>query len=95
MKQIVEFSNDEQTQVLNRILSKNKDKYSLYDIFDVDVDNWVMDIINFNFFNVSGDKQKYFDECLENLYSLMVLNLIGILLTGFKKNLCNGLIRKG
>lgn len=43
---------------------------SLYDIFDVDVDNWVMDIINFNFFNVSGDKQKYFDECLENLYSV-------------------------
>ena len=34
MKQIVEFSSDEQTQVLNRILSKNKDKYSLYDIFE-------------------------------------------------------------
>ena len=34
MKQIVEFSNDEQTQVLNRILSKDKDKYSLYDIFE-------------------------------------------------------------
>ena len=33
MKQIVEFSSDEQTQVLNRILSKDKDKYSLYDIF--------------------------------------------------------------
>ena len=33
MKQIVEFSNDEQTQILNRILSNNKDKYSLYDIF--------------------------------------------------------------
>ena len=43
---------------------------SLYDIFDVDIDNWIMDIINFNFFNVSGDKQKYFDECLENLYSV-------------------------
>lgn len=34
MKQIVEFSSDEQTQVLNRILSKDKDKYSLYDIFE-------------------------------------------------------------
>ena len=34
MKHIVEFSSDEQTQVLNRILSKNKDKYSLYDIFE-------------------------------------------------------------
>ena len=34
MKQIVEFSSSEQTQVLNRILSKNKDKYSLYDIFE-------------------------------------------------------------
>ena len=33
MKQIVEFSNDEQTQILNRILSNDKDKYSLYDIF--------------------------------------------------------------
>lgn len=33
MKQIVEFSSDEQTKVLNRILSKDKDKYSLYDIF--------------------------------------------------------------
>ena len=33
MKHIVEFSSDEQTQVLNRILSKDKDKYSLYDIF--------------------------------------------------------------
>ena len=34
MKQIVEFSSSEQTQVLNRILSKDKDKYSLYDIFE-------------------------------------------------------------
>lgn len=34
MKQIVEFSSDEQTKVLNRILSKDKDKYSLYDIFE-------------------------------------------------------------
>lgn len=33
MKQIVEFSSDKQTQILNRILSNNKDKYSLYDIF--------------------------------------------------------------
>ena len=33
MKQIVEFSNDEQTHILNRILSNDKDKYSLYDIF--------------------------------------------------------------
>lgn len=33
MKQIVEFSSDEQTQILNRILSNDKDKYSLYDIF--------------------------------------------------------------
>lgn len=34
MKQIVEFSSDEQTKTLNRILSKDKDKYSLYDIFE-------------------------------------------------------------
>ena len=34
MKHIVEFSNDEQTQILNRILSNDKDKYSLYDIFE-------------------------------------------------------------
>ena len=34
MKQIVEFSSDEQTKVLNRILLKDKDKYSLYDIFE-------------------------------------------------------------
>ena len=33
MKQIVEFSSNEQTQTLNRILSNDKDKYSLYDIF--------------------------------------------------------------
>lgn len=33
MKQIVEFSSDKQTQILNRILSNDKDKYSLYDIF--------------------------------------------------------------
>ncbi len=34
MKQIVEFSSEEQTETLNRILSKDKDKYSLYDIFE-------------------------------------------------------------
>ena len=34
MKHIVEISSYEQTQVLNRILSKDKDKYSLYDIFN-------------------------------------------------------------
>ena len=34
MKQIVEFSSKEQTEKLNRILSKDKDKYSLYDIFE-------------------------------------------------------------
>lgn len=34
MKQIVEFSSDEQTKMLNVILSKDKDKYSLYDIFE-------------------------------------------------------------
>lgn len=34
MKQIVEFSSDEQTKILNKILSKDKDKYSLYDIFE-------------------------------------------------------------
>ena len=34
MKQIVEFSSDGQTKTLNRILSKDKDKYSLYDIFE-------------------------------------------------------------
>ena len=33
MKQIVEFSNDEQTKNLNKILQNQKDKYSLYDIF--------------------------------------------------------------
>ena len=34
MKQIVEFSNDEQTKSLNKILQNQKDKYSLYDIFE-------------------------------------------------------------
>ena len=34
MKKIVEFSNDEQTKSLNKILQKQKDKYSLYDIFE-------------------------------------------------------------
>lgn len=33
MKQIVEFSNNEQTKSLNKILQNQKDKYSLYDIF--------------------------------------------------------------
>ena len=34
MKQIVEFSSDEQTKSLNKILQNQKDKYSLYDIFE-------------------------------------------------------------
>ena len=34
MKQIVEFSSDEQTKKLNVILSRDQDKYSLYDIFE-------------------------------------------------------------
>ena len=34
MKKIVEFSNDEQTKSLNKILQNQKDKYSLYDIFE-------------------------------------------------------------
>lgn len=35
MKQIVEFSSDKQTQTLNNILSKDKGKYSVYDIFRI------------------------------------------------------------
>ena len=34
MKQIVEFSNNEQTKSLNKILQNQKDKYALYDIFE-------------------------------------------------------------
>ena len=34
MKQIVEFSSDGQTKILNKILKNHKDKYSLYDIFE-------------------------------------------------------------
>lgn len=33
MGQIAEFSTPEQTKILNELLSENKEKYSLYDIF--------------------------------------------------------------
>ena len=57
---------------------------SLYDVFDVDEDKGILDIINFNFFNVSGDKQKYFDECLENLYSVSLKQRQDELMKQFK-----------
>ena len=57
---------------------------SLYDVFDVDEDKSILDIINFNFFNVSGDKQKYFDECLENLYSVSLKQRQDELMRQFK-----------
>ena len=33
MKQIAEFSTPSETKILNELLSENKEKYSLYDIF--------------------------------------------------------------